>query len=861
MTPEQAQRVQAVFEAALEVHPAERAVFLDTACGDEAWLKQEVASLLAALDEAGSFIEAPAVIEAPEVFTDERAESMIGRRIGAYQIIGAIGQGGMGAVYLAARADEHFQKRVALKVLKRGLETEDILRRFRHERQILASLDHPHIARLLDGGTTEDGLPYFVMEYIEGQPIDQYCDDHRLSITERLQLFRQVCAAVQYAHQNLIVHRDLKPSNMFITADGAPKLLDFGIAKVLNPDVSSPTVEVTMTGMRLMTPGYASPEQARGGLITTASDVYSLGVVLYELLTGHRPYHVSSLPPDEAARVICQQEPEKPSTAITRVEEMTTDGETKRITPESVSEMRADTPDRLRRRLSGDLDNIVLMALRKEPQRRYASVEQFSEDIRRHLDGLPVMARKDTLGYRAEKFIKRHRVGVAATVVIVLTLVGGVITTAWQARIAAEQRDKARVEATKAERINAFLQEMLGSADPNQKGREIKVAEVLDEAARRVETDLADQPEVAAAVRRTLGDTYRSLGLSNDAGPHLRAALDAHLKLFGAEHPETAKSQYTLALLLRFEGDFAGAEQLFRQALAVQRKTPSDKNPDLALTLFWLGELLVQKGEAATAEPFLNEALELTRRQFGSGHVMAAKTLAALGLAREYQGDLKGAETLDRQAIDVFRKLPGRRPVEMAATLANLGTNLTTQGEYAEAESVFRESAELSRTLLGDAHPNVSLPLIHLGRLYFLKGDYGKAEEEMRRALELQRRTLPEGHADLAQSTSLLGLILTRAGKPAQGEPYLREALDIRRKVLPEGSWLIPNVESALGECLLAQQRYVEAEPLLTNGYAGLKSSLGGQHPRTVEAIQRLVHLYDAWRKPTEAAEYRALQK
>ncbi len=343
-----------------------------------------------------------------------RRYSPAGRLIGPYKIIRKIGHGGMGSVFLAARADDQYRKQVAIKLVKRGMDTDFIVSRFLSERQILASLDHPNIASLFDGGATADGLPYFVMEDIEGLPINEYCDTHNLSTTERLKLFSIVCAAVHYAHRKHIIHRDIKPTNILVTADGMPKLLDFGIAKILDPDLSIQTTGRTATARRLMTPGYASPEQVRGESVTTASDIYSLGVLLYELLTGHRPYHVRNRATDEIARVICEQEPEKPSTAITRIEEVHGDDGLRpiRLTPESVSKTRDGSPEKLRRRLAGDIDNIVLMAIRKEPRRRYESVEQFSEDIRRHLEGRPVRARKDTLSYRSAKFINRNRAAV-----------------------------------------------------------------------------------------------------------------------------------------------------------------------------------------------------------------------------------------------------------------------------------------------------------------------------------------------------------------------------------------------------------------------------------------------------------------
>jgi WD40 repeat protein/serine/threonine protein kinase len=435
------QRVRDAFEAAREMAPAERAAYLAEACHDDGLVRAEAQALLFAYEAAGDFIEEPAMAKVVGLLRDAPVASATGRRIGPYEIVREIGRGGMGVVYLAVRADDEYHRQVAIKLAWPGEDSGEMLRRFRQERQILANLDHPNIARLLDGGSTEDGWPYVVMEYISGAPITDYCDEHKLNVTERLSLFLTVCSAAAHAHRNLVIHRDLKPSNILVTEDGVPKLLDFGIAKLLTRDDQADLTALTCTGLRLMTPDYASPEQVRGEAITTVSDVYSLGVVLYELLTGHRPYRFKNRLLPEMERVISEQEPERPSAMINRViTETTSDGAPRtQRTPESVSLPREGRPEKLRGRLAGDVDNILLMALRKDVQQRYQSVEQLSADIRRHLQGEKVIARQHTMAYRVGKFVRQHRVGVSATVVLIVTLIAGIVTTSWEAHKATEQ--------------------------------------------------------------------------------------------------------------------------------------------------------------------------------------------------------------------------------------------------------------------------------------------------------------------------------------------------------------------------------------------------------------------------------------
>lgn len=851
MTPARYQQIKQLLESALACAPGGRDQMLSEVCQNDPDLRLEVESLLDCHAAAADFIEEPAFETAARAMAAEDA-AILNEHIGAYRIVREIGRGGMGAVYLAVRDDDEFQKQVAIKVVKRGMDSETVIRRFRNERQILATLDHPNIARLIDGGTTVDSLPYFVMEYVEGNPIDAYCEAGALSVEERLELFLSACLAVQFAHQNLVIHRDLKPSNILVTPEGVPKLLDFGIAKVLSPRPET-EMSMTATGLRVLTPDYASPEQVRGERITTASDIYSLGVLLYEVLTGYRPYHFDSKAPFELARAITEIEPEKPSAAIgsrarkTEADDSAPKGGARPAPSAAIS------LDRLRRRLSGDLDNIVLMAMKKEPSRRYNSVAQFSEDIRRHLDGLPVVAHKDSLRYRTIKFITRNRTAVAATAAVALMLVAGIIITTWQAKVATRERDRARREQAKAERINQFLQDTLGSANPSWysqnagKGATATIGDVLGVASERAEIELADQPEILAAVLRTIGLTYQNISQLDVAERYLRSSLALGRKTYGADDSEVARSLAALGEVLTLKGNYDAAEPLFQESLAIYRRRPDDPNMPawwVTATLGDLGLLKLTRGDVGGAEPFFREAMALYPKLAGNERAGFANILANLGRTREARGDLEEAESLYRQSIEEFRKLPGRRRLELGFSLSYLGDLLGTEGKYKEAESVLREALEVERQTVGDKNPYLCVTLNSLGYLLYLLGDYAEAEANVNHALDIFRQTVPEGHIGYAGPLTTLGLIMNKTGRSSQGEANIRKALSIRERILPKGHWQTAFTEGALGECLATQKRYAEAEPLLVESYQGLKAAQTEKNPRTIEARQRLEQFY-----------------
>jgi len=836
MQPERWQRIENIFQSAVDCAPGQRSDFLNSACGDDAELRHEVESLLA-LNEDSGFTDSSALEEGISSLERRSGRMKEERRIGAYRVLREIGRGGMGSVYLAARADDEFQKLVAIKIIRRGLDTDDIIERFRSERQILATLDHPNITRLLDGGTTGDGLPYFVMEYIEGEPINLYCDRHSLTVTERLKLFQGVCAAVRYAHQNLVVHRDIKPGNVLVTKEGVPRLLDFGIAKLLVP--AAALDQQTAATVRLLTPEYASPEQVRSGTITTASDVYSLGVLLYALLTGRSPYRQTMSSPAEIERSICQEEPERPSVSVMR-----------RGAEREEEGRAAKEAEKLRRRLQGDLDNIVLKALRKEPHRRYTSVEQFSEDISRHLGNLPVMARPDTSRYRITKFIQRNKAGVAAAALVSMIVIAGIAAVLWQAHVA-------RLEQAKATRINAFLQEMIGysaanGSSANRKGRDATVADMLDDAVQRVETELKDQPEVRAEMLGTIGGTYMSLAKYDASVRYLQEAYDLDLKLYGPHARQTAAVMHPLADLAYLKADYAAADSWFAKALPIYRKHANDADFEIRFLTAMLSDAAFVKramGQSDRAEALWREALtyvpRLPKKYRGQGP--SVKTF----LAQLYtdRGDIQKADGLAWEASQELRAL-GNEFFSLAQSLIDLGNVRRLERRYAEADSLIQEGTNLYVRAQGPDHPNVAFGVAALARSRYDQGRYDSAEEDARKALKILEN-LPKSTHYYASVYSVLGLTLNRTGRSREAEFLLQEALAIREKGAKRGD-SVAIAMGNLGECLATQQRYTEAERLLVESYQTLKSSQVPLSPILQEARDRLASLYSAWGKPQE---------
>jgi serine/threonine-protein kinase len=899
MEPERWRRVQEIFAATAEVSAEERDAFLSGQVGNDDELRREVESLLAADSESEEFLEQPALPgRISQILADGSSDKVEGH-IGPYRLLRKIGEGGMSRVYLAVR-DDSFQRLVALKVIRSGLKSEDLLHRFRTERQILAGLDHPNIAKLLDGGSTEDGLPYFVMEHIDGIPVDEYCDRNRLTVFQRLQLFLDICAAVQYAHQNLVVHRDIKMSNILVTGEGSAKLLDFGIAKLLKPEQFPVPVELTATMMRPMTPFYASPEQIQGRAITTASDVYSLGVLLYKLLTGHLPYQIETRTAVEVERVVVEVPPERPSIAVGRVETVPSGGDDDgdiTLTPKTVSRARSVQPHQLKRILTGDLDTILLAALRKEPQRRYGTVEQFAEDVRRSLGGLPVRAHKDSLGYRGRKFVQRNRVPIGVAATILALLFGFAVTMAIQASRIALERDAAQRERDRAEQVVTFLQEVFRVSDPHEQGGEtITAREILDSGAQRVTRELQDQPEVQATLMQAIGNVYRNLGLYDLAEPLLREALSVRRRVLGNEHPAVAQSLNNLGVVLRQRGDYDGAEPLFnealgmrrrhhqnadhpdlaeslnnlallhqengrypvaekllREAIAIQRAAAGGSGAELASLQANLGILLTEVGDWAGAEPPFREALQLRREALGEDHALVADSLNDLGVFLGIQGDLVSAEGMLREALAMRRRSLNEDNPTLAESINNLGRLLREKGDYAGAEALYREAISIRENQLGRDHRLVAVHIHNLGQVLQAQGKLAQAEVQLRDSLAIRIRLFGEEHNDVGVSYMALGALLVEQGRATTAEPLLRKSIQALSATLPPNHWRIAQAESTLGACLTALERYREAEPLLLSSYESLSAKRGPDHRRTQDALDHLIELYDSTERIAEA--------
>lgn len=875
MEPTRWARIQELFDRALQLPADDRQAFLNDSCAGDEDLRDYVLRLLQSNSSIDATIERTIVQSISDTFSDEdaEAEKIRGEMLGPYRIGRILGSGGMGMVYLAERADEQFEQLVAIKLGRHRLVDPDTEQRLRHERQILADLDHPNIARLFDGGTTKEGVPYLVMEFIDGVRIDDYCDSHQLNVQERLQLFRTVCGAVHYAHQNLVIHRDIKATNILVTDDGTPKLLDFGIAK-LTDTTGAATSGLTREGAVIMTPANATPEQVLGRNVTTATDVYALGLLLHYLLSGYRAYAIDDLAPSEMAHMICHQHVTRPSVRIAQERRVGTASDLN-----AIAASRKTSLDRLQRRLRGDLDTIVLNALRKEPERRYHSVSALADDISLHMKSMPIVARADSWRYRSGKFMRRHYVAVTASLLVVAMLAMFTVLLSVQNREIARERDTAR-------EVSRFLEDIFMAQDPAQaRGTRITADEILAAGADRIRSDLGDRPDIQSALMGTIGRVYYNLGEYQPSIEMLEQALELRQETDGTDHPNVAIAMNDLAETLRRVADYDRSLDLLTQALRINERVGRQATPQLARNRFDLAEVYLATGDIDAAEASANasidlyailgdqygiqyaeaksalarilqvrgdldktevlflEAIEIVTSTEGPNHPFLAYYLQNLGALQRSKGDLEAAEKTLDEAVDTTRRVLGEKHSLMAATLMDQGAVLHMKNNYADAERVMREALALQIEISGADHPLVGYDLTLLGMLLHDKSDLIAAEDALRRALKVYAIVFDDDHQYTASALTELGAVLNSMGRLLEARFVLERALAIREKDYPSDHELVAATRAEFADTLSRQGRYDEAERLLRQSLVTLGKRPGRRLERATEALQRLREL------------------
>lgn len=813
MDQERWQRLQELFHQAADLEGDELHEFLEKSCqGDDA-LRREVESLLGMSPGATGYLGR--VASAPD---GDESEDRAGERVGPYRLLRCLGEGGMGTVYLAERADGEFTQKVAIKLVRSPWISPQVIDRFRVEREILAQLEHPNIARLLDGGTTAQGQPYLAMEYVEGETIDTYCEKHELSTRARLELFQQVCAAVTYAHRRLIVHRDLKPANILVSDDGVPKLLDFGIARLLSPDVDTPAL--TQIQGPALTPEYASPEQVRGEPAGTASDIYSLGVLLYLLLAGAPPYRFETRTPQEIERVVCDQPPSRPSAVVPRD-----------------ANIRAA---RLRRELSGDLDTIVMTALRKHTENRYPSVERMAEDVRHYLENRPISARPASRGYVARKFFRRHRAGVTTATLAVLALIGGAAMAAWGMFQAQSERDRAQIEAFRAEQSASFVMNMLSSIDPTYAaGADTELMRrVLEDAAQLAPTELEAYPDIHADIQQAIGRTYFAIGAHNEAREHLDLAAE-----LSSEFPDRARHlgiQVSLAHLDNWSGDHTGAmeriETIFAHAQAHGSRDDPERMEAASLKVF----LLLNANNFEEAEPIVRELIELT--EGATDRVSMIARLESLGYLGRIQSNMDGLE----ESLRLFEQAraeaaawehPAARRYESQA-LHNQAVTLLYERQYAQAEPLLGEIVELMEPHYGSDHPMLYNTRLNLASAIKNQGRLDEAQQHFEELLEQVEESSGPDHPTTLNIKHNFGDLLFMQGDYAGAAALQRAAVAGAESAYPPGHPVHGIYRTGLAKSELAHGNAAAALELLEAGIPLLEQAFGADHFRTEEARQ-----------------------
>jgi serine/threonine-protein kinase len=792
MEPERWRRIEELFFAALESDAAGRAALMAAARSADPAVAREAEAMLAAheLGHGGGdgegiegFLLAARPLAAPSAPASPSAGPRAGLRLGAYRLIERIGQGGMGEVYLAERADGEFEQRVAVKLLRAGFEGPEGIARFRAERGILARLEHAHIARLLDGGVTPEGLPFLVMEHVRGEPITRYCDARNLTVEARLRLFVDVCRAVHFAHRSLVVHRDLKPSNILVTDEGEVKLLDFGIAKLIAGNEGGEGGEAeaaTRTGLLLLTPEYASPEQIRGETITTATDVYALGLLLYELLTGRRAQAIADSSPLGIARAVCDAEPSRPSAAV--LEGPLEEAEERDA---RAARLGLATAERLARRLRGDLDTLVAAAVHKDPSRRCASAERLADDLEKHLAGLPIEARADSFGYRAGKLLRRHRLAAAASAVAVVALVLGLLFALLGWVHARRSEAAARRDAETSRQVSELLVGIFEVNDPGEtRGQTVTARELLDRGAERVRTQLAGQPEVQGNLLRTMGRAYSKLGLFRRAEAQYESDLALRQALPDADDRQVAVSLTLLGGEASRRGDYQRSKALALRALALLQKRGPAEDADTATALGVAGMARSNLGELAEARRTLERAVTIEERVLGPQHPDLGTLLNDLAIVHWRRNDLEAARPLYERALAIFERRFGTKHPTVANTLNNLALLHANAGRLEQARGLHERALAVRRAILAPDHPDVTESLNNLANVLLALGDPAAARPILEEALALRERVLGGDHPFVAATLCNLGIARARLGDPRAARPLLERSLAILARSL-----------------------------------------------------------------------------
>ena len=874
ITPERWRALSPYLDEALELASEARAEWLASISARDAALAADLETLLAEhqVVHQSRFLEA-AVVDPRMALT----QSLTGHVVGAYRLVSLIGQGGSGSVWLAERCDGRFHGRAAVKLLNIALVGRAGEERFKREGTILARLRHPRIAHLIDAGVSPTGQPYLVLEHVNGQAIDRYCSDRSLGLEARLHLFLDVLDAVAHAHANLIVHRDIKPPNVLVSTDGQVKLLDFGIAKLIEQDAAwaddsalrwrastsaADAGALTREGGASLTPEYAAPEQLSGGPVTTATDVYALGVLLYTLLTGQHPAGRALRSPATLVQAIVNEEPQRVSSAVV----------SPAVPAEALSRHAnqcGTTPPRLRRSLRGDLDTIVARALKKNASERYPSVGALADDIRRFLRHEPIGARPDTLRYRSARFVRRRAAGVAAAAAVVLLV--GAITAVHTSRLSTA-RDRAEHEAAKAVKVSELLMGLLTAADPyaiRTKPEEPTPRALLDTGAEQVQKELADEPELQAEMLTMMGRVYRRLGAYDRAQHLLEQALASGRTAFGAEHVRVARTLDYLGVVLADRGDYAAAGRTLETALEMRRRLLGPEHPDVAVTLAELGRVYQDQGLNQRADPIHREALAIRRKVLGDEDRETAVSQSDVASVLRLNGDLPAAETLLRQCLATNIKTRGADHPNTAASLHDLALISATRGDHRAAESQLRQVLAMQRKSLGERHPIVATTLNSLSHVLLDQRRHDEAAAALQEASDIARAALGNDHQLVAIYTINLAAVQLARKAPEAAEALLRDGLRIRghapglvpsrRRTLRQDDWSLGAARSLLGAALVAQRRYTEAEAALLEARRELESLPASGGADMNATITRLVELYTAWGRPDRVAAHRAL--